>query len=74
MELNKKEQHLLAFALFSTGMRIGPDVFPTLESIAEKTGILDALTVMAGDWLHYANTIRAADVAGTGLFQKPTPP
>jgi len=69
MELTDKETHLLAFSLFTTGMRIGPDVFATLESIAAKVGILDRFTMVAGDWLHYADTVRAADVQGKDLFQ-----
>ena len=71
--MNDKEMHLLAFCLFTTGMRIGPDVFETLESIAEKTGISDRLKMIAGDWLHYSKTIRAADVQGKDLFQSPGP-
>lgn len=70
MEMNDKEKHLLAFCLFTTGMRIGPDVFATLESIAAKCGISDRLTMLGGDFMHYSNTVKAADVQGVGLFQK----
>ena len=69
MELTDKEKHLLAFSLFTTGMRIGPDVFETIESIAEKSGISDRFTMVAGDYLSYANTIRAADVQGKDFLQ-----
>lgn len=71
MHLTEKESHLLAFSLFTTGMRIGPDVFDTLYSIAEKCGIADRLTLVAGDWIHYSNTVKAADVQGKDLFTKP---
>jgi hypothetical protein len=70
MSLTDKEAHLLAFSLFTTGMRIGPDVFDTLGSIAEKCGIADRLKMVAGDWTNYSNTVKAADVQGKDLFTK----
>ena len=70
MELTDKEKQLLAFSLFTTGMRIGPDVFATIESIVEKIGIADRLTLMAGDWINYSNTCKAADVQGEDFLQK----
>lgn len=70
MELEPKEQQLLAFALFTTGMRIGPDVFATIESIVEKIGISDRLVLIAGDWINYSNTVKAADVQGVDFLQK----
>lgn len=69
MDLTDKEQQLLAFALFSTGMRIGPDVFETIESIATKLGMEDKLGMQAKDWLNYSKTVREADSRGVGLFQ-----
>jgi hypothetical protein len=71
MELDKKEQQLLAFALFTTGMRIGPDVFPTLESIAKKAGIIEPLKLVSADWINYSNTVRTADEQGKGFFSMP---
>jgi hypothetical protein len=71
MDLTDKEQQLLAFALFSTGLRVGPDVFETIESIATKLGIVDKLGMHAKDWLNYSKTVREADSRDVGLFQNP---
>jgi hypothetical protein len=71
MELDKKEQQLLAFALFTTGMRIGPDVFSTLESIAKKAGIVEPLKLVSADWINYSKTVRTADEQGKGFFSTP---
>lgn len=71
-QLTDKEQGLLAFALFTTAMRIGPDVFPTMESIAEKIGITDKYVHYAGDWLHYSRTVKESALRAE-MFEEPKP-
>lgn len=70
MELDKKEQQLLAFALFITGMRIGPDVFNTLESIARKSGIIEPFKLYAEDFINFSKTFKAAGEQKKDLFQE----
>ena len=72
-ELSNREAQLLAFALFSTGMRIGPDVFDTIHSIAHKAGVMDKLALFTSDWTKYNQTIKEADDRGVGLFQGDMP-
>jgi hypothetical protein len=71
MLFSRKEAGLLAFCLFTTGMRMGPDVFETLESIARKCCITAELKIYAQDWKYYADTVRRADKVAKDLFQKP---
>lgn len=68
--LNDKEKTLLAFSLFTTGMRIGPVVFGMLCDIAEKTGISDRLEFYAKDWSDFAENARKAGEQGVTLFEK----
>lgn len=70
MDLTRKEQQLLAFALFITGMRIGPDVFETLESIAAKTGVDSTMNLYTEDWVNFSNAVKAADIQGKDFLQK----
>lgn len=73
-QLTPKEQQLLAFALFIAGMRIGPDVFNTLESIANKVGVEKPIELFAKDWAHFAQSFKEADAQNRPLFQKRDPP
>jgi hypothetical protein len=73
-QLTPKEQQLLAFALFITGMRIGPDVFDTLESIASKVGVEKPLELFAKDWTHFAQSFTEAAAQNRVLFGKRDPP
>ena len=68
--LSDKEKTLLAFSLFTTGMRIGPVVFGMLQDIAEKTGVTDRLQFYAKDWTDFAENARKAADQGKTLFEK----
>lgn len=58
-ELTDKERQLLAFAIFSIGMKIGPASFPHCESIVEKTGIKKEFEAYAKDWISQSEKLKA---------------
>jgi len=68
-ELTDKEKQLLAFALFTAGMRMGPAVFDTLEQIGLKTDCGERLKLFASDWMNYSKNIKEAENKGVGLFR-----
>lgn len=69
-ELTDKEQQLLAYALFTTAMRVGPDTFETMLSIAKKTNVFHRYIVVAEDWVSFGNTVKSADIEGKDIIQK----
>lgn len=66
--LTDKERATLAFSLFTSAMRMGPDNFGTIQSIAEKTGVLREYTDYAKDWISYAKTVTGAERIGVTPF------
>lgn len=53
-ELTAKERELLAFSVFSMGMKIGPPSFEILESIVKKVGIEKEFEEKAKSWIDYS--------------------
>lgn len=68
MDLNDKERATLAFSLFTSAMRMGPDNFQTIQAIAEKTGVLKEYEGYAKDWISYAKTVTGAERVGVTPF------
>ena len=68
MNLNGKERATLAFSLFTSAMRMGPDNFKTIQDIAEKTGVLKEYEGYAKDWISYAKTVTGAERMGVTPF------
>ena len=52
-ELSPVEREMLALAIFSMSMKIGPASFDNFESIARKTGILKEFQANAESWIAY---------------------
>lgn len=62
--LTPAEKQLIAFALFSVSMRIGPTVFKSVERVSIKLGTADRYVHYANDWVHYNQTIQQAKEQG----------
>ena len=56
-ELTQEEKNLIAFSLFSMGMKIGPLSFETFESIVQKIGIEKEFVDYAKSWLDYPKNV-----------------
>jgi hypothetical protein len=52
-QLTDKERTMIAFALFSMGMRMGPSSFEDFESIFKKIGIEKEFVDCARSWIDY---------------------
>ncbi len=55
--LTEKEKNLIAFSLFSMGMKTGPPSFATFESIVQKIGIEKEFVDYAKSWLDYPKNV-----------------
>lgn len=53
-QLNEAERKLLAFAIFSTSMKVGEVCFSAVKSIVEKIGIAEEFEYYANDWVAYS--------------------
>lgn len=53
-ELSEKQKNMMAFALFSVGMKLGPPSFGDLEDIVIKAGITAEFEGYAKQWIDYA--------------------
>lgn len=67
-QLTDKERAMLGFCLFHASMRIGPDSFLTISTIAVKTGVSREYESYARDWLSYAKTVQDAEKMGVTPF------
>jgi hypothetical protein len=52
-ELTPLERQMLALAIFTMSMKIGPSSFGHFESIVEKTGIETEFVAYASSWINY---------------------
>jgi len=53
-QLSEKERQLVAFALFSLSMKLGPASFDHMEKIIEKIGVKSEFVIYATDWTEKA--------------------
>jgi hypothetical protein len=60
--LTEKQRKMIAFSLFSMGMRMGPSSFEDFESIVQKIGIENEFVEYAKDWIGYAERKKSPTV------------